>query len=182
MSLEKKLEIKPWEVVMYPHELEFVDFVLSKKTNQNDSLGDYIPIIRGGVIYLDDYRSMTENQMKWLLFVKLQKVKYQVPGFVGLKISTGNWNGIIPQVVVNEEALTKFRVSRITTCGMPLDDNTGFPIRKFIKEKVIHENYAWNNEVNDYQLVSTEVRSSTNITDTGYTLGSFLSSDSELGE
>ena len=146
--------VEEWKVEMTKQELEFVDFLAEHVKDQFDGNGDFIAPVRGGVVFLKDYyHKYNEDQINWLLFMEFQKLKYRIPGFVGLKLVNGSWHGIIPTPKIDSDAEMRYGMKRMTTDGIPLDDITGLPIHKLVREQTHHVIYEWNAEKKEYEQV-----------------------------
>lgn len=154
-----------WKVQLFPEEEAFIDEILKKKLDNEDGYGEFIAPIRGGLIYMSDYDFYTEDQIKWLIFHRLvTNPSYRVPGFVGLKFMNFSYNGKLPEVEEDAEAIDKWGVKRMTTAGQPVDDYAGYPIETVFNVVTTETVYRWNEE--GYAVVSEKVLNAEFVSDT----------------
>lgn len=133
-----------WKVQLFPEEEAFINEVMKKKLDNEDGYGEFIAPIRGGLIYMSDYDFYTEDQIKWLVFHRLvTNPSHRVPGFDGLKFMNFSYNGPVPKVEEDAEAMDKWGVKRMTTSGQPVDDHIGHPIETVFNVTTIETVYRW---------------------------------------
>lgn len=141
-----------WTVNMFPEEEALINEILSRKLNNEDGRGDMIAPVRGGIIYLQDYKDMgyTEEQMKWLVYCKLQDARYKMTGVKGLRFMNFTYHGELPGILEDPESMDKFGVPRATTDGQPCNPVTGFPM-DHVSHKVDElQTYKWDIEKKQY--------------------------------
>lgn len=145
-------EATNWKVELYPEEKAFIDEVFNRIMEQEDGRGRFIAPIRGGVIHIDEeYDGFTEDQQKWLVFVRLvSNPDHLHSGFKGMKFMNFNYNGDIPQVGEDPEAQDKWGTRRMTTDGQPVGDS-GYPIFTIIREQKTTQTFEWNPETKEYR-------------------------------
>lgn len=133
-----------WKVEMKPEELEFIEAVLKRTLDNHDGRGPFIAPIRGGIIYLSEYNDYTEDQLKWLLFVRFQRPQYHMGR--GIRFMNWEWRKPVPRVWTDPEAMEKWGVRRMTTDGQPVDDFTGLPLDELelLEEHITR--YVWDPE------------------------------------
>jgi hypothetical protein len=141
-----------WKVQLFPEEQAFIDEIWRRVQTDAAGRGRYLAPIRGGVIWIDEeYYGLNEDQIKWLLLVRLHEERYRVTGFKGLKFMNFNYNGELPGVLEDAEAMDKWGVKRTTTDGQPVSDETGYPLTKVIQEVTMVKEYQWNSESKEFQ-------------------------------
>lgn len=142
-----------WTVQMFPEEQAFIDAVWDKLLDNHDGRGQFIAPLSGGLIYLNLYRDAgnTEEQIKWLVFNVLQDPRYQRSGFVGIKFMNFNWNGPVPPVEEDAEAMDRWGVKRQTVEGQPLGA-TGLPVDRIATREVTYKQLKWDPETKAYSV------------------------------
>lgn len=140
-----------WKVELYPEEKAFIDEVFNRTIVSEDESRMIVPI-RGGAINLtEEYDGYTEDQQKWLVLHRLVNEPNRLhSGFKGMKFMNFNYNGDLPEIGEDPEALDKWGVARMTTDGQPVDAE-GYPITEVIHVKQLHQNYEWDAETKEYK-------------------------------
>lgn len=156
---------------MFPEEEVFINEILSRTINNQDGRGDFIAPIRGGIIYLNKYAEYTEEQRKWLIFVRLHQFQYHNISNKEMKFMNFTFHGEVPPVMEDPEAMDKWGVLRTTTDGQPVDVNgTGLPIDTVKIERKVVITRPWSAEQQQYLLGEEEVVSEYRLAESGWEL------------
>lgn len=145
-----------WTVTLFPEEKAFIDEVFRRTIETPDHGKSIIPVRGGAIALAEEYDGMTEDQMKWLVFCRLQEPRYKIPGVQGMRFMNFTYNEKLPEIMEDPEAMDKWGVKRVTTDGQPVNDTTGKPMNYVEHEITQTHRYEWDAKSQEYKKAQTQ--------------------------